>query len=189
MAASPLVFAMVYHAVLDKRDKACSVAQVTMSGSAGMRQFANLDELKGAVGQVIGEGEWFTVTQTIIDKFADATGDFQYIHVDPERAKDGPFGTTVAHGFLTLSLLPTLGRSVYRVGGIATGINYGANRIRFIEPVKVDARIRSKVKLVAVEPHPPGERITTETTVEIEGSARPALVAEILSLMIRNQAA
>lgn len=149
-----------------------------------MRQFANLDELKGAVGQVLGEGEWFTMTQDVIDKFAEATGDFQYIHVDPVKAKDGSFGTTIAHGFLTLSLVPTLGRSVYRVGGIATGINYGSNRIRFIEPVRVNSRIRSKVKLVAVEPHPPGRRITTEITVEIEGAAKPALVAEILSLMI-----
>lgn len=154
-----------------------------------MRQFANLDELKGAVGQVLGEGEWFTVTQAIIDKFAEATGDFQYIHVDPERAKNGPFGTTIAHGYLTLSLLPTLGRSVYRVGGIATGINYGSNRIRYIEPVKVESRIRSKVKLLSVEPHPPGERIRTEITIEIEGSEKPALVAEILSLMIRDQGA
>jgi acyl dehydratase len=149
-----------------------------------MRQFANLDELRGAVGQVLGEGEWFTVTQAIIDKFADATGDFQYIHVDPVRAKDGPFGTTVAHGFLTLSLVPRLGQTVYKVGGIATGINYGSNRVRFIEPVKVDSRIRSRVKLLAVEPHPPGARITTESTVQIEGSERPALVAEILALMI-----
>jgi acyl dehydratase len=149
-----------------------------------MRQFANLEELKGAAGQVLGEGEWFAVTQAIIDKFAEATGDFQYIHVDPVRAKDGPFGTTVAHGFLTLSLMPTLSRSVYKVGGIATGINYGSNRVRFIEPVKVNARIRSRVKLVSVEPHPPGMRITTEATIEIEGSAKPALVAEILSLMI-----
>lgn len=149
-----------------------------------MRQFANLDELKGAIGQVLGEGDWFTMTQDVIDKFAEATGDFQYIHVDPVKAKDGPFGTTVAHGFLTLSLMPTLGRSVYRVGGIATGINYGSNKVRFIEPVKVNSRIRAKVKLLAVEPHPPGQRIVTETTVEIEGNPRPALVAEILSLMI-----
>jgi acyl dehydratase len=149
-----------------------------------MRQFANLDELTGAVGQVLGEGEWYTVTQAVIDKFADATGDFQYIHVDPVRAKDGPFGTTVAHGFLTLSLVPRLGQSVYKVGGIATGINYGSNRVRFIEPVKANSRIRSRVKLLAVEPHPPGMRITTESTVEIEGSAKPALVAEILALMI-----
>ncbi|HEX4112937.1 MAG TPA: MaoC family dehydratase [Stellaceae bacterium] len=149
-----------------------------------MRQFANLEELKGAVGQVLGEGDWFTVTQAVIDKFADATGDFQYIHVDPVRAKAGPFGTTVAHGFLTLSLVPRLGQSVYKVGGIATGINYGSNRVRFIEPVKVDSRIRSRVKLLAVEAHPPGMRIVTESTVEIEGSARPALVAEILALMI-----
>jgi acyl dehydratase len=149
-----------------------------------MREFDNLEEFKGAVGQVLGEGEWFTVTQEIIDMFAEATGDFQYIHVDPERAKAGPFGTTIAHGYLTLSLVPRLSRSVYRVFNIATGINYGANRIRFIEPVKVDSRIRSRVKLLKVEPHPPGQRLTTEVTVEIEGAAKPALVAEILSLMI-----
>ena len=149
-----------------------------------MRQFANLEELKSAAGQVLGEGEWFTVTQATIDKFAEATGDFQYIHVDPVKAKTGPFGTTVAHGFLTLSLVPRLGSTVYKVGGIATGINYGSNRVRFIEPVKVNARIRSRVKLLAVEPYPPGMRITTEATIEIEGVAKPALVAEILSLMI-----
>lgn len=149
-----------------------------------MRQFANLDELKGAVGTVLGEGEWFTVTQEIIDKFADATGDHQYIHVDPVKAKDGPFGTTVAHGFLTLSLVPRLGQTVYKVGGIATGINYGSNRLRFIEPVRVNSRIRSKVKLLAVEPYPPGMRITTESTIEIEGKAKPALVAENMALMI-----
>jgi acyl dehydratase len=154
-----------------------------------MREFANLDELKKAAGGVLGEGEWFTVTQHIIDQFAEATGDFQYIHIDPERAKSGPFGTTVAHGFLTLSLVPQLSRSVYRVHGIATGINYGSNRIRFIEPVKVDARIRAKVKLLSVEPYPPGQRIATEVTVEIEDVAKPALVAEILSLMIPTQTA
>src|SRR5665213_674263 len=149
-----------------------------------MRQFANLEELKGAVGQVLGEGEWFTVTQETIDKFAEATGDFQYIHVDPERAKSGPFGATVAHGFLTLSLVPRLGQTVYKVGGIATGIKYGSNRLRFIEPVRVNSRIRARVKLLAVDPYPPGMRITTESTIQIEGAAKPALVAEIIALMI-----
>jgi acyl dehydratase len=149
-----------------------------------MRHFADLEELKGAVGEVLGNGEWFTMTQAVIDKFAEATGDFQYIHVDPERAKAGPFGTTIAHGFLTLSMIPRLGQSVYKVGGIATGINYGSNRVRFIEPVKAGSRIRSRVRLVAVEPHPPGTRITTESTVEIEGVERPACVAEIIALLI-----
>ena len=145
---------------------------------------ATQESLPALAGTEIGVSDWLTIDQDRIDKFAEATGDFQYIHVDPVKAKDGPFGTTVAHGFLTLSLMPTLGRSVYRVGGIATGINYGSNKVRFIEPVKVNSRIRAKVKLIAVEPHPPGQRIVTETTVEIEGNPRPALVAEILSLMI-----
>ncbi|MGH6989669.1 MAG: MaoC family dehydratase [Stellaceae bacterium] len=149
-----------------------------------MRQFADLNELARAVGEELGAGEWFTMTQGVIDKFAEATGDFQYIHVDPARAATGPFGTTIAHGFLTLSLIPRLGQSVYKVGGIATGINYGSNRVRFIEPVRVGSRIRSRVKLLAVEPHPPGMRITTESTVEIEGAARPACVAEIIALLI-----
>jgi len=149
-----------------------------------MRQFADLQEFKGAVGQVLGESEWFTVTQDVIDKFAEATGDFQYIHVDPERAAKGPFGATVAHGFLTLSLIPRLSQTLYKVGGIATGVNYGSNRVRFIEPVRVGSRIRSRVKLLAVEPHPPGMRITTESTIEIEGRTKPALVAENMALMI-----
>jgi acyl dehydratase len=149
-----------------------------------MRHFADLQEFKGAVGHVLGESEWFTVTQDVIDKFAEATGDFQYIHVDPERAAKGPFGATVAHGFLTLSLIPRLSQTLYKVGGIATGVNYGSNRVRFIEPVRVGSRIRSRVKLLAVEPHPPGMRITTESTVEIEGTERPACVAEIVALMI-----
>jgi len=149
-----------------------------------MRIFANLDELAAATGQVLGQGEWLTVTQQMIDRFAEATGDFQYIHVDPERAAKGPFGAPVAHGFLTLSLIPRLANSVYKVEGIATGINYGSNRVRFIEPVHVNRRIRAQTKLLAVEPSPRGTRITSEATVEIEGSGRPACIAELIVLMI-----
>jgi acyl dehydratase len=149
-----------------------------------MRIFHNLDELAGAVGQVLGQGEWLTVTQQMIDLFAEATGDFQYIHVDPERAVKGPFGAPVAHGFLTLSLIPRLANTVYKVEGIATGINYGSNRVRFIEPVHVNRRIRAQTKLLAVEPSSRGTRITSEATVEIEGSARPACIAELIVLMI-----
>lgn len=149
-----------------------------------MKQFANLDELAKAVGTVLGEGEWLTITQEMIDKFAEATGDFQYIHVDPVRAAKGPFGVTVAHGFLTLSLIPRLGSTAYKVGGIATGVNYGSNRVRFIEPVKVNSRIRAHVKLLAVEPGPKGTRVTNETTVQLEGSERPALIAENIALLI-----
>jgi acyl dehydratase len=149
-----------------------------------MRIFHNLDELAGAVGQVLGQGEWLTVTQQMIDLFAEATGDFQYIHVDPERAVKGPFGAPVAHGFLTLSLIPRLANTVYKVEGIATGINYGSNRVRFIEPVHVNRRIRAQTKLLAVEPSSRGTRITSEAMVEIEDSARPACIAELIVLMI-----
>jgi acyl dehydratase len=133
---------------------------------------------------VLGQGEWLTVTQQMIDRFAEATGDFQYIHVDPGRASKGPFGAPVAHGFLTLSLIPRLANAVYKVEGIATGINYGSNRVRFIEPVHVNRRIRARTKLLAVETSPRGTRITSEATVEIEGSARPACIAELIVLMI-----
>ena len=149
-----------------------------------MRSFANLDELTKAVGTDLGQGEWVTVNQEMINRFAEATGDFQYIHVDPVRAAKGPFGKTVAHGFLTLSLIPRLGSTVYKVGGIATGVNYGSNRVRFIEPVRVDSRIRAHVKLLAVEPGDKGTRITTEIAVELEGSQRPACVAENIALLI-----
>jgi acyl dehydratase len=149
-----------------------------------MRNFADLKELAGANGQVLGTGEWLAVTQEMIDRFAEATGDFQYIHVDPERAAKGPFGTTIAHGFLTLSLIPRLAGTAYKVGGIATGINYGSNRVRFIEPVRVNSRIRVQSKLLSVEPGERGTRVTTEATVQLEGSERPACVAEIVTLLI-----
>jgi acyl dehydratase len=149
-----------------------------------MKQFTNLDELAKSVGTVLGAGEWLTVTQEMINLFAEATGDFQYIHVDPERAAKGPFGVTVAHGFLTLSLIPRLASTAYKVGGIATGVNYGSNRVRFIEPVRVNSGIRAHVKLLAVEPGAKGTRVTNETTVELEGSERPACIAENIALLI-----
>jgi acyl dehydratase len=149
-----------------------------------MRQFADLAEFASHAGEVLGESDWFTMTQATIDTFAEATGDFQYIHVDPVRAAQGPFGVPIAHGFLTLSLIPRLSATIYRIGGIATGINYGSNRVRFIEPVRVESRIRCRVKLLSAEPHPPGMRITTEATVQIEGVERPACVAEIIVLSI-----
>ena len=149
-----------------------------------MRHFANIDEFAAAAGQVLGHGEWFTVTQDLIDRFAEVTDDFQYIHVDPERSARGPFGATIAHDYLTLSSIPRLSRSIYKIDGIATGINYGSNRIRFIEPVRVNSRIRARTKLLSVEPGTPGRRVTLETTVELEGSERPACVAELVVMLI-----
>ena len=141
-------------------------------------------DLAQYVGKEIGVSDWFTVDQAIIDKFADATGDHQWIHVDVERAKrEMPGGKTIAHGYLTLSLVPRLAQTIYRVKNRSRGLNYGSNRIRFTGQVPAGSRIRLRQKIKAVEPvDGGGVRITSESTVEVEGAARPALVAEIISM-------
>ena len=140
-------------------------------------------DLAQYVGKEIGVSDWFTVDQTIIDKFADATGDHQWIHVDVDRAKrEMPGGKTIAHGYLTLSLVPRLGQTIYRVKKRSRGLNYGSNRIRFTGQVPAGSRIRLRQKIKAVDPVEGGVRITSESTVEVEGSERPALVAEIISM-------
>ncbi|GEL26432.1 MaoC family dehydratase [Pseudonocardia sulfidoxydans NBRC 16205] len=146
-----------------------------------MRVFNGVDELRAAVGETIGESEWFTVDQSRIDGFADATDDHQWIHVDVDKAADGPFGTTIAHGFLTLSLLPSLLKDVYSIEGTKMGINYGLNRVRFTSPVPVGSKVRGVVELADVSDVAGGVQITTKVTVEIEGAERPALVAEWLT--------
>ncbi len=146
-----------------------------------MRVFNGVDDLRSAVGTEIGASEWVTVEQGQIDTFADATGDHQWIHVDPERAKDGPFTTTIAHGFLTLSLLPVLIAQVYKVDGVKMGINYGLNKVRFTSPLPVGSKVRGSIELVDVADVDGGVQITNKVTVEIEGSERPALVAEWLT--------
>ena len=138
------------------------------------------------VGQKLGSSEWMTISQEMIDKFAEATGDHQWIHVDVARAKtDMPGGTTIAHGFLTLSLLPRLGNSVYHVRERSRGLNYGSNKVRFTSPVPAGSRVRAHLTLKASDPVEGGRRLTTEATVEIEGQARPALVAETISVVYR----
>jgi acyl dehydratase len=140
-------------------------------------------DLAQYVGKEIGVSDWFTVDQAIIDKFADATGDHQWIHVDVERAKrEMPGGKTIAHGYLTLSLVPRLGQTIYRVKRRSRGLNYGSNRIRFTGQVPAGSRIRLRQKIKSVEPVEGGVRITSESSVEVEGAARPALVAEIISM-------
>ncbi len=146
-----------------------------------MRVFDGVDDLRAAVGTQIGSGDWMTVNQERIDTFADATGDHQWIHIDPERAKDGPFGTTIAHGFLTLSLLSVLVKDVYSVEGVKMGVNYGLNKVRFTSTVAVGSKVRANVELVEVSDVTGGVQLTTTVTVEIEGSERPALVAEWLT--------
>ncbi|HEV7471663.1 MAG: dehydratase [Pseudonocardia sp.] len=147
-----------------------------------MRVFNGVDELRQAKGSQLGASDWVTVEQSHIDQFAEATGDHQWIHVDAERAKDGPFGKTIAHGFLTLSLLPVLVSQVYRVDNVKMGINYGLNKVRFTSPVPVGSRVRGNVELVDVADVGGGAvQITTKITVELEGSERPAIVAEWLT--------
>jgi len=137
------------------------------------------------VGQELGPSEWLTVTQEMIDKFADATGDHQWIHVDVERAKkEMPGGKTIAHGYLTLSLLPRLAPTLMKVEKRRRGLNYGSNRVRFTAPVPAGARVRLRQKLLKVEPvEDNGFRVTSEMTMEVEGNSRPAMVAETLGIV------
>src|SRR5467141_3870117 len=140
-------------------------------------------DLLKLVGRELGPSEWVTVDQAMIDKFADATGDHQWIHVDVERAKrEMPGGKTIAHGYLTLSLVPRLAQTIYRVKNRSRGLNYGSNRIRFTGQVPAGSRIRLRQKIKAVDPVEGGVRITSESTVEVEGAARPALVAETIGM-------
>jgi acyl dehydratase len=135
------------------------------------------------LGRELGPSEWMTVDQPMIDKFADATGDHQWIHVDVERARrEMPGGRTIAHGYLTLSLVPRLAATLMRVKKRSRGLNYGSNKVRFINPVPAGARIRLRQRIANVEPLPDGIRITSQMTVEIEGQDKPALVAEIISV-------
>ena len=138
-------------------------------------------ELAAKTGEVIGVSDWFDVTQERINKFAEATGDFQFIHIDEEKAKLTPFGGTIAHGFLTLSLIPVLGSLTQGAGvdGVKMGVNYGGNKVRFINPVRSGKRVRSHTKLTELDEKRPGQwQQTNEITIEIEGEDKPALIAE-----------
>jgi acyl dehydratase len=141
-------------------------------------------DLQQHIGAELGPSEWVTVDQAMIDKFADATGDHQWIHVDVERAKrEMPGGKTIAHGYLTLSLVPRMAATLIQVTKRSRGINYGSNKVRFTSPVPAGARIRLRQRILAVDEVPGnGVRVTTEVTVEVEGQERPALVAEIMGL-------
>ena len=141
-------------------------------------------ELQNKVGETIGTSDWIEVTQDRINQFAEATGDFQFIHVDAEKAKLTPFGGTIAHGFLTLSLIPALGAtsSGPRIDGVKMGVNYGGNKVRFLAPVRSGKRVRGHFKLLELAEKRPGQwQQTMETTVEIEGEDKPALIAEWIS--------
>ncbi len=139
------------------------------------------EALHRAVGTHLGFGEWVEMTQDRVDRFADATGDHQWIHVDPGRAKHGPFGTTIAHGYLTLSITNQFLSGLLRVPSATMGLNYGANKVRFPAPVLVGSRIRVGAEIVDVQDVPGGVQVTTRNTVEIEGGEKPACVVEALS--------
>jgi len=141
--------------------------------------FQTLEDLAACVGQEVAVSDWITITQEQVNLFAEATGDHQWIHVDVERAKAGPFGAPIAHGFLTLSLLPRIYETSFSVVESRMGVNYGLNRVRFMSPVPVGGRVRGRMKLLTSEPIAnDGLQMTWETTIELEGSPKPACVAE-----------
>ncbi|MFF4792569.1 MaoC family dehydratase [Streptomyces sp. NPDC001276] len=142
------------------------------------RIFTSPDELRAAVGERLGYTDWLEIGQKRIDLFADATGDHQWIHVDPEKAAVGPFGTTIAHGYLTLSLLPLFGPQLIAVEGVRMGVNYGTNKVRFPAPVPVGSRLRSTAAITGVDDVPDGVQVTVAFTVEREGGDKPVCVAE-----------
>ncbi len=147
------------------------------------RVFDTLDDFTAAAGEELGTSDWVTVTQDQINTFADATGDHQWIHVDPDRAADGPFGTTIAHGYLTLSLLPVFSQQIYEVKGLAMGVNYGANKVRFPNPVPVDSRLRATATLKETAKIAIGTQAIITFVVECEGAEKPALIAEVVYVM------
>jgi len=149
-----------------------------------MRVLDGLEQVEAALGEHMGYSGWMEITQERVTAFAKATGDHQWIHVDPARAADGPYGTTIAHGYLTLSLLPALGAEVMDIRGFRMTINYGLDRVRFPAPVPVGSRIRAGVELTSLERTSAGARLTSVATVEVEGGDRPALVAETIRLLI-----
>ena len=143
-----------------------------------MRTFATLAELEPLVGEELGVSEWIEVTQDRIQRFAEATGDHQWIHLDRERAAGGPFGTTIAHGFLTLSLLPEMSAGAFAVSDAKMGVNYGLNRVRFPAPVPSGSRLRGHFRLLKFEPLEGGAQLTVEVRMEREGSDKPVCIAE-----------
>jgi acyl dehydratase len=149
-----------------------------------MRTFSTFEELQAATGEDIGSSEWVEITQERVDQFADATGDHQWIHVDVERAKDGPFGGTIAHGYLTLSLVPWLGSQVFDLDTPGATLNYGVNKVRFPHPVPVGSRVRAQFTVGSVAEVRAGRQLTMTVTIEVEGQQKPACVAETVILLL-----
>jgi acyl dehydratase len=151
-----------------------------------MRVFESPDEVVAAVGEDLGSSDWVELTQERVDAFADATGDHQWIHVDVERAAAGPFGGTIAHGYLTLSLVPWLGSQVFTLAGQGAALNYGTNKVRFPQPVPVGSRIRTHVNVAEAQQVQAGTQVVFRHTIEIEGQDKPGCVAETVVLLLSS---
>ena len=149
-----------------------------------MRTFTTFDEVAAAAGEELGTSAWVEITQERVDTFADATGDHQWIHVDAERSAEGPFGGTIAKGYLTLSMVPWLGSEVFALDTPGAKLNYGVNKVRFPNPVRVGKRVRAHVAMGEVTDLPAGKQITLRYTIEIEDEAKPACVAETVVLLL-----
>jgi acyl dehydratase len=149
-----------------------------------MRVFTSLDEVAAAQGEELGTTDWVVIDQDRVDRFADATGDHQWIHVDVEKAASGPFGGTIAHGYLTLSLVPWLGSQVFSLETPGAKLNYGVNKVRFPNPVRVGSRVRNTVSVGEVTDLPSGKQLTLRHVIEIEGQDKPACVAETVVLLL-----
>ena len=149
-----------------------------------MRILDDLDTLADLTGEELGTSDWLEIDQDRVDRFADATGDHQWIHVDVERAAAGPFGGTIAHGYLTLSLIPLLGSQVFSLETPGAKLNYGVNKVRFPNPLRVGSRIRSTISVSDVADLPAGKQLTLKHVIEIEGESKPACVAESVVLLL-----
>ena len=144
-------------------------------------KFSNVDELKAAAGDHLGYSDWWVITQERVDAFADATDDHQFIHVDPERASESPFGGTVAHGYLTLSMAVALVGQILEIDGVRVGVNYGVNKVRFPAPVPVGSRLRAGATIASIDDVPGGVQLVLDVVFEVEGGAKPVCVAQTVS--------
>ena len=149
-----------------------------------MRTINGIDEIESLIGEELGSSEWMTMDQDAINTFADVTGDHQWIHVDEARAAEGPYGATIVHGFFTLSLIPKFSTDVFTIEGVSIRVNYGLNKVRFLQPVVVGSRLRGTISVKDVIRGDKGTQVILEHTIEIEGQDRPACVAEVVTLLV-----
>ena len=149
-----------------------------------MRTINGIDEIESLIGQELGSSEWMTMDQDAINTFADVTGDHQWIHVDEERAAEGPYGATIVHGFFTLALIPKFSSEVFTIEGVSIRVNYGLNKVRFLQPVVVGSRLRGKVEVKDVIRGEKGTQVILQQTIEIDGQERPACIAEVVTLLV-----